>query len=49
MRFHLNFEGFLSTLPVMLYGMLGGLVVMLILCGILMGLYQAGKTLKRPR
>lgn len=42
MRFHIDFGAFVSTLPVMLYGMIGGLFVMAVICLLLVGLYKVG-------
>lgn len=43
MSFRIDFDAFLSTLPVMFYGMAGGLLIMLVICGILMLLYRFSK------
>lgn len=43
MSFHIDFPAFLSTLPVMLYGMIGGMVVMGIICLALMAMYAIGR------
>ena len=40
---NINFDALLQTLPIMLYGMLGGVVVMLVLWAILALLYKVGK------
>lgn len=42
MNFHIDVPAFVQTLPIMLYGMLGGLAVMLLICLILMLLYRVG-------
>ncbi len=47
MNFHIDFPAFLKTLPVMGYGMLGGLIVMGIICLIIMGMYAIGKRGKK--
>lgn len=47
MNFHINWNGFVSTLPVMLNGMLGGMLVMLLICAVLMGLYWIGRRKKK--
>lgn len=39
----MNLDAFVSTLPLMLYGMLGGILVMLVLWGLLALLYRVGK------
>jgi hypothetical protein len=46
MKFTIDFAAMAKTLPVMLYGMLGGLAVMLVICLILMGMYRLGKKSK---
>ena len=43
MKLQFNLDALGSTLPVMFYGMLGGIAVMALLCGALMLLYAAGK------
>lgn len=43
MNFHLNPTGALDTLYVMLMGMLGGMIVMGVICLVLMALYRIGK------
>lgn len=43
MNFHFDVNAMVSTLPIMLYGMLGGLIVMLVIAGLLTGLYRFGK------
>lgn len=43
MNFHWNLSGAVDTLYVMLMGMLGGMIVMGVICLILMALYRFGK------
>lgn len=43
MQFKIDFGAMVETLPVMLYGMIGGMLVMAIICGVLMALYAVGK------
>lgn len=47
MQFHIDVPAMVSTLPVMLYGMIGGMLVMGIICLALMGLYAIGKRSKK--
>lgn len=47
MNFHIDFPAMVRTLPVMLTGMVGGMLVMGIICVILMGLYAVGKRTKK--
>ena len=47
MSLHFDFQAFVSTLPVMLWGMLGGLVVLCFICLILMILYRLGSMKKK--
>lgn len=46
MSFHFDLQALVSTLPVMLYGMLGGFLVMLVLYVFILLLYRVGKTKK---
>lgn len=39
----MNFDALAATLPVMLYGMLGGIVVMLVIWALLKILYRVGR------
>ncbi len=43
MKFTIDFNAMVSVLPVMLYGVLGGLLVMLVLYGTLQLLFRLGK------
>lgn len=43
MRFAIDFAAMVETLPVMLYGMLGGILVMFVIYAIIMLLYRFGK------
>ncbi len=45
-QLRIDFNAMVSTLPVMLYGMLGGILVMAVICGVLMLLYRIGKRKK---
>ncbi|MDL2317644.1 hypothetical protein LJC74_00930 [Eubacteriales bacterium OttesenSCG-928-A19] len=49
MDFHIDVEAFLSTLPVMLNGMVGGMFVMLVICLVVMALYAIGKRGKKDK
>lgn len=49
MNFHIDFQAFLSTLPVMLYGMIGGMLVMGVICLALMAMYAVGKRNKSKK
>jgi hypothetical protein len=42
MKFTIDFAAMVKTLPVMLYGMLGGLAVMLVSCLLLLAMYRLG-------
>lgn len=43
MRFELNGQALLDTLPIMFYGVLGGMFVMVLLCFVLFLLYRVPK------
>lgn len=43
MIFQIDFAAMVSTLPVMLWGMIGGMVVMGAICLVIVGLYRIGK------
>ena len=47
MNFHIDVQAMVSTLPVMLNGMIGGLVVMLVICLMVLGLYKIGGSKKK--
>lgn len=43
MNFHIDVPAMVKTLPIMLYGMAGGMLVMGAICLILMLLYRIGR------
>lgn len=43
MNFHIDWSAFVSTLPIMLFGMIGGMAVMLLICLVLQLLHAVGK------
>lgn len=47
MKFHIDFAAFASTLPVMLLGMIGGIVVMGMIWGVLWALYHYGAKVQK--